>query len=466
MLKKPIKLFYAFLVVLFGCVLLPACDDHLYPNTAPNLPPATNTPAVQTWQEAYTEFLREHIQTDGIDIDALPEGSEEQTRLGAFMAGGYPAGPFFYIHDIDKNGTPELVFIDPVHDYDGDVYTFTENSITKLGSVRIYPFGGLGIPLDKQNGLYSDVGYKGNYGEVLYYTIENGTIVSQLALEYNNQPDASPDYAGGFYDHDNFDQLDFYEVTEDAVIQVLAAPVIDDPQSSNTSQDTENTNSRIQAILDDSNFKIDEESLEIQTEHYEYINEDTLSDISVDHLQISGHPDPEIEQSINRILTDMAGLQDISPTEEGLLYKMQCDYYLIAGQYLNARYYLQYYSQSAAHPWRNLDSITLDLKTGNEVVLSEIIVIDERFKHKLVNRAFDDNQSDVVGVEEGVLEDCNYEDFYMQISTYEQFTLSENSIGLVVGVPHAVGDYWVLLFPYDSVRELLTPWFKALIDTT
>jgi hypothetical protein len=117
--------------------------------------------------------------------------------------------------------------------------------------------------------LYSDVGYKGNYGEVLYYTIENGTIVSQLALEYNNQPDTSPDHAGVFYDHDNLGQLDFYEVTEDAVIQVLAAPVIDDPQSSNTSQDTENTNSRIQAILDDPIFKIDEESLEIHTEHYE-----------------------------------------------------------------------------------------------------------------------------------------------------------------------------------------------------
>jgi hypothetical protein len=165
-------------------------------------------------QDVYAEFLRENIRTDRIDIDAFPEGSEEHARLGAFMAGGYPTVPFFYIHDIDKNGTPELILIDPIHDYNGDVYTFKENSIAKLGSIKFYPFGDLGNPLDKQNGLYSDVGYKGHYGEVLYYTIENGIIVSKLALEYNNQPDVSPDRAGALYSYDNFDRLDYYEVTE------------------------------------------------------------------------------------------------------------------------------------------------------------------------------------------------------------------------------------------------------------
>ena len=137
------------------------------------------------------------------------------------MAGGYLTAPFFYIYDIDKNGTPELAFINPTYDYNADVYTFTDNSIVKLGSIEFYPFGGLGIPLDKKNGLYSDVGYKGHYGKVLYYTIEDGSIVSLLALEYNNQPDVSPDKAGPFYDFNNFDPLSFYEVTEANILEII-----------------------------------------------------------------------------------------------------------------------------------------------------------------------------------------------------------------------------------------------------
>lgn len=180
-----------------------------------------DAPTVQTWQDAYAEFLRENIPTSKIDRDSLIEGSDEEVRFGEFMAGGYPTVPFFYIYDIDKNGTPELICIDFTQDYCGDVFTFIDNSITKLGSIEFYPFGSLGIPLDKQNGLYSDVGYKGHYGEVLYYTIDNVTIVSQLALEYNNQPDVSPDKTGVSYDFDNFDRLDFYEVTESNILQLI-----------------------------------------------------------------------------------------------------------------------------------------------------------------------------------------------------------------------------------------------------
>ena len=173
------------------------------------------------WQDAYAEYLRENIPTSVIDIDALPEGSAEQSQLSAFMAGGYLIAPFFYIYDIDNNETPELIFVDPTHDYDADVYTFIDNSIVKLGSIEFYPFGGFSIPLDKQNGLYSDVGYKGHYEEVLYYTIENGTISSQLALKYNNQPDVSPEKAVTFYDFNNFDLLDFYEVTEANILKMI-----------------------------------------------------------------------------------------------------------------------------------------------------------------------------------------------------------------------------------------------------
>jgi len=231
MSKNVIRLFCAFLVVLLSGVLLTACreqassdspgDDRPYSNTESSPSPAANDLAVQTWQDVYADYLTDRIPTSEIDIDALPEGSEEKARFDAFIAGEYPIVPFFYLYDIDKNGTPELIYIDFTYDFYGDVFTVIDDSIVKLGIIEFYPFGNLGVPIDKQIGLYSDVGYKGHYGEVLYYTIENGAIVRQVALQYNNQPDVSPEHAGAFYDFHNYERLDYYEVTEANVSNVI-----------------------------------------------------------------------------------------------------------------------------------------------------------------------------------------------------------------------------------------------------
>ena len=203
----------------------------------------------------------------------------------------------------------------------------------------------------------------------------------------------------------------------------------------------------------------------INTEHYEYINNVTYADISVDHLRISGHPDEEIEESINEALEGAAWVDEVSRTEENVQYHMTCEYTLLAGRYLSARYYLQYDNRTAAHPWSDLVCITLDLETGLTVELPEIMTIDERLLQKLTDRAFDqsdDGDSLIVGIGEGVLEECDYEDFYRQISSTGGFTLMKNSIGFIVGVSHVYGDYWVLAFPYGDVGELLDPNFIEL----
>jgi len=207
-------------------------------------------------------------------------------------------------------------------------------------------------------------------------------------------------------------------------------------------------------------------SVDIQTEYYEYINEDAFSNITVEYLQISGHPDSRIEQSINLILGGMAWLYEISPTEEDLFYDMKCEYTILAGRYLSASYYMQYDHRGDPHPWRWLDSIVLDLKTGLEVELADVINIDGRLRNKLTSREFDysdEGESQIVGLDEGALEEVDLEDFYRQICSYGFFILSENSIGFIVEVPHYIGDYWVLAFPYESIDELMHPWFTALL---
>ena len=206
--------------------------------------------------------------------------------------------------------------------------------------------------------------------------------------------------------------------------------------------------------------------LDIQTEHYDYVDEGKQTDITVDYLRISGFSDMKAENQINKALEDIAWMDLGSPTEEGLYYNMQCDYSILAGRFLCARYYLQYYHQTAAHPWRSLNCITIDLETGRELTLTDIMAIDERIMQMLVERAFIhsiDGETEIIGLDEGILEDIEFDDFYWQISTFGKFTLSDRSVRLIVDVPHYAGDYWVLAFPYESLSELLYPWFSALM---
>jgi len=221
-------------------------------------------------------------------------------------------------------------------------------------------------------------------------------------------------------------------------------------------------------------------SVDIRTERDAFkstnTDEDESYDLTVNYLQISGHPDKEIERRINQTLkglgwssditpTGLPWPTDLSPTEgwTGLSCDVECEYTLLAGRYLSARYHLYYYNRTAAHPWQSYDSKTIDLKTGREIGLTDIMAVDERLLRKLVAREFDysdEGESIIVGVDEGVLEECDYEDFYAQINSYKRFTLGNNSIGFIVEVPHYIGDYWILAFPYANIGDLLNPGFK------
>ena len=98
--------------------------------------------------------------------------------------------------------------------------------------------------------------------------------------------------------------------------------------------------------------------------------------------------------------------------------------------------------------------------------MDDIMAIDERMQKMLVDRGYDlsdDGESEIIGLDEGALEAIDLDNFYWQISSFGSYTLSEKSVMLIVGVPHAIGDYWVLAFPYEILSELLRPWFTLLV---
>ena len=180
----------------------------------------------QKWQIAYMEFIRGHIPVNKVDTVDYVYRAEEVALIGAFLAAGYPIDPFFYLYDIDKNGIPEIIYIDAANKFDGDVdvYTYADNLVIKVGSIEFYPFGGLGMPLNRTDGIYSDIGYKGQNGGVYLYTMDNGILTGKLVFEYNNQSEGSQQKPGlcmAFNKSCDFAWLDYYEVTESNIQKLI-----------------------------------------------------------------------------------------------------------------------------------------------------------------------------------------------------------------------------------------------------
>jgi|GEM_PF-6527414 len=129
----------------------------------------------EAWQHAYAELLRSVDTYDYAVRDYFVDGSH-----------GIP--PIFYLHDIDVNGIPELIFISDDGNWENascEVFSYTEDRVVKLGSIKWDFFGTIGWFDNNLPGLISNDSYKGHYGEIYYYTIQNGILDEQLMCKYD-----------------------------------------------------------------------------------------------------------------------------------------------------------------------------------------------------------------------------------------------------------------------------------------
>jgi hypothetical protein len=135
-----------------------------------------DSPKTTDWKEAYAEFLR-GVETYGYEF------------RGSTIPGSYPLSPVFYLYDIDKDGIPELLLLTDdgaFNDERMEVYTFRDGEVKLLGELEFYQFGAIfGSADPAENALYSDVSYKGHYGDVYRYTITDGELHGRLAYIYN-----------------------------------------------------------------------------------------------------------------------------------------------------------------------------------------------------------------------------------------------------------------------------------------
>jgi len=130
------------------------------------------------WMDAYADFLR-GVETYGY------------LQRDDIVPGSFDIPPVFCLYDIDQDGIPELILLTDDSNWENaccDIFTYSKNIVQQIGSVKWDWFGKIGAADPIRKGLFSDDGYKGHYGSLYYYTIQDGILVEQLVCEYQFRP--------------------------------------------------------------------------------------------------------------------------------------------------------------------------------------------------------------------------------------------------------------------------------------
>ena len=147
-------------------------DGHHADQWLEEAPASVSVTQIEDWQDAYAEYLRT-VETYGY----YPREY--------IMSGNYDVPPVFSLFDIDKNGIPELILIS---DNGCEVFSYIDGAVKSIGCMAFDWFGAIGVPDNITEGLFSDDSYKGHYGLLYYYTIEDDVLVERLCCEYNYRP--------------------------------------------------------------------------------------------------------------------------------------------------------------------------------------------------------------------------------------------------------------------------------------
>lgn len=214
------------------------------------------------------------------------------------------------------------------------------------------------------------------------------------------------------------------------------------------------------------------ERFDVTIETYVCDNANPDANISIEYLQIDGLLDTEKQQRINQILyervLDFQGAYECNPDDlydlSGLMeYDVDAEY-TAYGSILSVRYSLSFWHTIAAHPSTYLYTMVIDVRTGEALILSDLLILNDAFEEM-----FNEDKIALTRVVEVPTE--IYENFYAELhdsiiagySSKSGFYLTTNTIGFVFDVPHAVGDYWTFEIAYDDISDFLNPDVQGLI---
>ena len=169
-----------------------------------------------------------------------------------------------------------------------------------------------------------------------------------------------------------------------------------------TQSHTENTTEIIYEIKTNSSSFIDnstminetndlKEPINIEMKTYINIDEDTNTNIQVEYVRISGLSNKKIEKEINDLLRESAKFERYLNNYERISYTVDSSYSIFSNRLLSVKYDTFYNHLDAIHPYGEVVPITIDLKTGKELTISDIFAVDSDFINMIKNGEFIEN---------------------------------------------------------------------------
>ena len=205
-----------------------------------------------------------------------------------------------------------------------------------------------------------------------------------------------------------------------------------------------------------------------------YIYEDATPDasISIEYLQISRLSDLKIQERINNMLhrsiIDFKTVWENDPEISDLkTYEIYANYTII-GNILSVQEMLSFYHSQAPYPWVALDSMTIDIQTGEKLILSDLLILSENLSDRLTMEIVQPIKIVIDEHDNDMMQELFYDRLYDCIEDGYQndhnFYLTEETIGFIMEVPHAIGDYWTFEIAYDDLSDFLKPDFLWLLS--
>ena len=174
----------------------------------------------------------------------------------------------------------------------------------------------------------------------------------------------------------------------------------------------------------------------------------TQENIEVAYPQITNLPDDAIQQRINELLRDRPFQCWETDCREITGLNMRTQYVIKwrSANLLTVQYRSYRYIKGAAHPVHMFDTININVNSGSEILLQDLVVIDEEFITLLKAGEFK-------AVSPKVKESVKFSDQAIIRELIERgaFYLTPVSLGVKVSVPHVAGDFVIFEVKYQDI---------------
>jgi hypothetical protein len=196
-----------------------------------------------------------------------------------------------------------------------------------------------------------------------------------------------------------------------------------------------------------------------------------IKNVIINYPQINGLSDINKQSTINKLIKDEAQAYISNGVEDNLNLEIDYKITLANANVLSIQYSGLANLEQAAHPSHVFYTTNIDMNNGKIIKLNDLLKVNESLvnsfkKGKLVHHITFDDEKDNIEYESNIKESVNNIGNTELLSQFEKsdskekmsesgasFYLTEDSIGISIGVGHAAGDHVEYEMKYTDIKN-------------